>query len=123
MKRQQCLDGPAMIRAPGSHGRCPLYTPPTGPRAGEAQTRLIRTEVVDRTDQIHTVPQGWCTSRQRSPSACQRGPPLTKRRVQPLDVRRVDSPVAWRAASERLDARGRPSHDAAFHLPNAMLRE
>ena len=94
MKRHQFLDCPAMIRDPGGHGRCPLHTPPTGPRAGEAQTRMIRTEVVDRTDQIHAGLKGRRTARQRSPSACQRCQPLTKRRVQPLDVRRVDHPVA-----------------------------
>ena len=121
MKRQQFFDGPAMIRNLGGHGRCPLHRPPTGPRTGEAQARMIRTEVVDRTDQIHAMLQSRCTARQCSAASGQRRQSLTERRVQPLDVCRVDHPVALRAAPEGLDACGRTSNNPALHLDNPPL--
>lgn len=121
MKRQQCLDCPSMIRDPGGHGRCPLYIPPTGPRAGEAQTRMIRTEVGDRPAQIQAVPQGRGTARQRSAATGQGRQALTERRVQPLKVGRVEHPVALRAMPERLDACWRAIHDAAFDVDAAPL--
>ena len=121
MKRQQFFDGPAMIRNLGGHGRCPLHRPPTGPRTGEAQARMIRTEVVDRTDPIHAMLQSRCTARQCSAAPGQRRQSLTERRVQPLDVCRVDHPVALRAAPEGLDACGRTSNNPALHLDNPPL--
>jgi hypothetical protein len=121
MKRQQFLDGPAMIRNPCGHGRCPLHTPPIGPRASEAQTRMIRTEVVDRTNQIHAVPQSRRTACQRSATTGQRRQTLTERCVQPLHVRGVDDPVPLRAAPERLDACWRASNNPTLHLDNPPL--
>ena len=44
---------------------------------------------------------------ERATPACQRGQTLTKRRVQPFDVRRVDHAVALRPTPQRLNARGR----------------
>ena len=52
--------------------------------------------------------------RQGAPAPCQRGQPLTKRRVQPFDVGRIDHAVALRPVSECLDACGRAIHNAAF---------
>ena len=121
MKRQQFLDSPAMIRDPGGHGRCPLHTPPIGPRAGAAQTRMIRTAVVDRTDQIHAVPQSRRTARQRSAATGQRRQALTERCVQPLNVRRIDDTVPLRAAPERLDACWRASNNSVLHLDHPPL--
>lgn len=72
MKRQQLLDRPAMIGNPGCHGRCPLDTRSAGHRGSETQACVIRTEVVDRTDQIHPVPQCQHTARQRSAATGQR---------------------------------------------------
>ena len=114
MKRQQFLDGPAMIRDASGHRRC-------GPATGMGQTRMRCTEIIDRPDQIHAMLQRQRAARQRPASACQRGQPLTERRVQPLDVGRIDHPVALRAAPERLDACRRAIHNAAFDLDHAPL--
>src|SRR6266850_4599795 len=70
--RQQCSHTPTMIGDPSGHSRCPLPTPQPGPRGGEAQTRMWRTEVVDGTNQIHTVLQRQCAACERSASAGQR---------------------------------------------------
>src|SRR6266446_2580686 len=97
MKRQQCLDGPAMIRDASGHRRC-------CPATGGGQTRMWRAKIIDCTNKIHAVLQRQRTARQRATSACQRGQTLTERGVEPLDVSRIDDPVALRAPSERLDA-------------------
>jgi len=60
-------------------------------------------------------------ARKRAPPACQRGQPLTKRRVQPFDVCRVDHAVALCPTSARLNARRRAIHDAAFNVDDAPL--
>ena len=74
MKRQQFLDGPAMIRDASSHRRC-------GPATGVGQTRMRCAKIIDRTDQIHAMLQRQRAARQRATSACQRGQTLTERRV------------------------------------------
>src|SRR5712691_2324961 len=107
--RQQFSDTPAMIGDASSHGRCGLAT-------GLGQTRVRCAKIIDGTDEIHTVLQCQRAARQRAPSACQRGEPLTERRVEPLDVRRIDDPVALRAPSERLDASRRAIDNAAGGL-------
>src|SRR6266849_4408778 len=109
MKRQQCLDGPAMIRDASGHRRC-------CPATGEGQTRMWRAKIIDCTNKIHAVLQRQRTARQRATSACQRGQTLTERGVEPLDVGRIDDPVALRAPSERLDACRRAIDNAAFGL-------
>jgi hypothetical protein len=55
-----------------------------------------RIKIIDRTDEIHAVLQRQRTARQRSTSACQRDQTFTERRVEPLDVGRIDDPVALR---------------------------
>src|SRR6266446_4044566 len=109
MKRQQCLDGPAMIRDASGHRRC-------CPATGGGQTRMWCAKIIDCTNKIHAVLQCQRTARQRATSACQRGQTLTERCVEPLDVGRIDDPVALRAPSERLDACRRAIDNAAFGL-------
>src|SRR6266567_967830 len=109
MKRQQFLDGPAMIRDASGHRRC-------CPATGGGQTRMWRAKIIDCTDEIHTVLQRQRAARQRATSACQRGQTLTERCVEPLNVGRIDDPVALRAPSERLDACRRAIDNAAFGL-------
>ena len=77
MKRQQFLDGPAMIGDASGHRRC-------GPAPGGGEIRMGRAKIIDRAYQIHAVLQRQRAARERAPSACQRSQPLTKRRVQPL---------------------------------------
>ena len=103
-----------MIRDPSGHRRC-------GPATGMGQTRMRCAKIIDRTDQIHPMLQRQRAARQRPTAACQRGQTLTKRRVQPLDVRRVDHAVALRATPERLNACGRAIHDAALDVDDAPL--
>jgi len=55
------------------------------------------------------------------PSACQRGQPLPERRVQPLDVRRVDHPCPLCPTPERLHTRRRALHDAALDVDDTPL--
>src|ERR1700675_1159110 len=107
--RQQFSDTPAMIRDARSHRRCGLAT-------GLGQTRVRCAKVIDCPNQIHAMLQRQRAARQCATSACQRGEPLTECRVETLDVRRIDDPVALRAPSERLDARGRTIDNAVFGL-------
>jgi hypothetical protein len=109
MKRQQFLDGPAVVRDTSGHRRC-------CPATGVGQTRLRCAEIIDRTDERHAMLQRQCAARQRTPSACQRCQPLTKRRVQPLDVRGIDHAFPLRPTSERLDACRRTIDKAACGL-------
>src|SRR3977135_2897882 len=109
MKRQQFLDGPALIRDASGHRRC-------GPATGGGQTHMWRAKIIDGTDEIHTVLQCQRTARQCTTPACQRGQTLTERGVEPLDVGRIDDPAALRAPSERLDACRRAINNAAFGL-------
>ena len=87
------MDGPAMIGDPGGHGRRPLDTPHAGRRCGEAQTGMVRTEVVDAADQIPPLPQRQRMTHERSTATCQRRQALPERGLEPLDVGCVDHPV------------------------------
>src|SRR5262249_25887995 len=49
IKRQQFPDRPAMIRDASGHRRC-------GPATSGGQTRMRCAKIIDRTDQIHTMP-------------------------------------------------------------------
>ena len=75
-----------------------------------------RAKIIDRAYQIHAVLQRQRAARERAPSACQRGQTRTERGVEPLDVGRIDDPVALRAPSERLDACWRAIDNATFGL-------
>ena len=79
------------------------------------------TKIIDRTDQIHPMLQRQRAACQRPATACQRRQALTERRVQPLDVGRVDDAVPLRAAPERLDACGRAIHDATLDVDHPPL--
>src|SRR2546427_135517 len=97
MKRQQFLDGPAMIGDASGHRR-------GGPATGVGQTRMGCAEIIDRSDQIHPMLQCQRAARQRATSSCQRGQTRTEGRVQSFDVRRIDDAVALRTPPERLHA-------------------
>jgi hypothetical protein len=89
---------------PGGHGGRPLAFLPTCPSGRRAETRVRHTEVVDGPAHLDPMVQRQRTARQSpttEPQRCQR---LTARRVEPLDGRGVDDPIALRAAPERLDA-------------------
>src|SRR6266446_1435344 len=103
-----------MIRDASSHRRRLLAT-------CHAQTLVRRAEVIDGADHIHPLLQGQRAARQRPASACQRRQALTERRIEPLDIGRVDDPITLRAPPERLDACRRAIHDAAFDLDHASL--
>ena len=74
-----------MIGNASSHCRCGLAT-------GLGQTRVRCAEVIDRPDHIHAMLQGQRAARERPASTRQRRQTLTERRIQPLDIRRVDAP-------------------------------
>jgi hypothetical protein len=114
MKRQQLLDGPAMIRDASGHRRCCLTS-------GRGQTRMRSAEIIDRPDQIQAMLQRQRAARQRPTSTGQGGQPLTKRRVEPLDVRCVDHAVTLCPTSESLHTCGRAIHDAMFDGHDAPL--
>ena len=59
-------------------------------------------KIIDRADQIHAMLQCQRAPRQRPASARQRRQPLPERRVQPLDIRRVDHAVTLSPTPERL---------------------
>ena len=112
--RQQFAHTPAMIRDPSGHRR-------GGLAPGIRQTRMRGTEIIDRPDQVHPMVQRQCAARQCTPSTSQRYQTLTKRRVQPLDVRRVDHAVALGPTPERLNARWGAIHEAAFDVDDTPL--
>ena len=60
-------------------------------------------------------------ARQCTPSTGQRYQTRTKRRVQPLDIRRVDHAVALCPTPKRLNARGGAIHDTAFDVDDTPL--
>src|SRR5712691_10422162 len=97
MKRQEFLDGPAVVSDASGHCR-------RGPATGVGQTRMGCAEIIDRPDQIHTMLKRQRVARQRTTAACQRGQTCTEGRVQSLDVRRIDDAVALRTPPERLHA-------------------
>jgi hypothetical protein len=76
---------------------------------------MRRAEIIDRSDQIHPLLQRHRIARQRTPSTGQGGQPLTKGRVEPLDVRRVAHARALGPTAERLHTCGRALHDTAFN--------
>ncbi len=79
MKRQQFSDRPAMIRDASGHRWC-------GPATGVGQTRMRCTEIIDRTDQIHTMLQRQRAPRQRPAAARQRRQTRPECGVQSLDI-------------------------------------
>src|SRR2546427_6302183 len=81
-----------------------------------AQTLMRRAEVIDGADQVHPLLQGQRAARQRPASACQRRQALTERRIEPLDICRVDDPITLRAPPERLDACRRRSEEHTSEL-------
>src|SRR2546425_2540955 len=97
MKRQEFLDGPAVVSDASGHCR-------RGPATGVGQTRMGCAEIIDRPDQIHTMLKCQRVARQRTPAACQRGQTRTEGSVQSFDVRRIDDAVALRTPPERLYA-------------------
>ena len=109
MKRQQFVDGPAMIRDASGHRRC-------GPATGGGQTRMWRAKIIDGPDEIHTVLQRQRTARQCTPAACQRGQPLTERGVEPVTVgRRIAPPTAASERRVRLSPHAAPQYPDACH--------
>src|SRR5262245_6256249 len=121
MKRQQRLDGPAMMRDSRGHGRCLYSTSHPDCRMGVTQTLMRGTEVVDCSNQIHTMPQGQGVACQGPTSAGQYCQAFSECRIQPLAIRRVDHPIALRAPPQGLDTRRRAIDDAAFDLDYAPL--
>ena len=87
MKRQEFLDGPAVVSDASGHCR-------RGPATGVGQTRMGCAEIIDRTDQIHTMLQRQRATYQGPASARQRSEALTKRRIEPFDVGGIDDPSA-----------------------------
>src|SRR5438309_7699841 len=77
---------------------------------------MRRTKVVDRANQIHTMLQRQCTTCQCPAPACQRGEAFTERRVQPLNVGRIDHPLSLRAAPQCLHACWRAIDNTAVGL-------
>jgi hypothetical protein len=112
--RQQFSHIPPMSGDPGGHCRC--RRPPAA-----AKTRVRSTKIIDRADQIHSVLESQWAPRQRPPSPCKRCQPFAECGIEPLDVGRVEHPVAVRAVPERLDAGGCAIHDAALNVNYSPL--
>src|SRR3989440_11749732 len=109
MKRQQFLDGPAMIGEASGHRRC-------GPAPGVGQTRMGCAEIIDRSYKVHTMLKRQRAARQCATASCQRGQTRTEGRVQSFDVRGIDDAVALRTPPERLNACRGAIDNAAFGL-------
>jgi hypothetical protein len=74
MKRQQLLDGSAMIRNPSGrgHGWRPLGIPPACRSCRQVETCVRRPEVVDGPDHIHPLVQRQRPAQQRPTVTCER---------------------------------------------------
>ena len=91
---------------------------------------MIRTEVVDRANQIHPVIRG-CFASEGSPLACQgatsshqSGQTSTEGGLQPFDEGGVDQPASWRPLQHLLHLGGCTLHQAtddADHAPTRIL--
>jgi hypothetical protein len=86
MKRQQFLHRPAMVSDPRRHGRRCLLD--------GVETLVRRTKVIDRAHQEHPLVPCQGLACQRPAPTRQRREAFPERRVQPLDVRCIDAPVA-----------------------------
>src|SRR6516164_4913161 len=80
------------------------------------QTLMRRAKVIHRADQEHPLVQRQGIACQRPAPARQRGEAFSKRRVEPLNVCRIDYPVPLRSASERLYTCRRAIDHAAVGL-------
>jgi len=101
MKRQQCVHGPAMVRAPRRHGRGRLL------RMGH--TLMGCAKVLDRAHHEHALVQRQGMAGQRPAPARQRREVFPERRVQPFAGRRRDPPAALRATPAVSTRAGVPS--------------
>jgi hypothetical protein len=77
---------------------------------------MRRTKIIDRPDQIHTVVQCQCAPHQCPTSAYQWGEAFTERRIQPLNIGRIDHASALRAAPQCLHACRCAIDDTPFRL-------
>jgi hypothetical protein len=115
MKRQQFVHCPAMVGDPSGHGRCCLLH--------RMQTRMRRAKVIDRAHQEHPLVQRQGLACQGPATACQWRKAFPKRRVEPLNVRRVDHAVPLRPTLERLHTCRRAGDKAPFgrdHSPSLI---
>ena len=103
-----------MIGDPGGHRRC--RRPPAA-----AKTGVRRTNIRDRADQIQSVLERQWAPRQRTPAPYPHCQAFANGGSEPLDVGRVDPPVAVRALPERRDAGGCAIHDAALDVNDSPL--
>ena len=108
-----------MVGDPSCHGRCPVGRYRASRLGSKAETRVICTKIIDRTDQVHPVLQRQGLACQRPATARQRCEAFPKRCVEPLHVRCIDHPVPLRPASERLHACRRAIDNAAFSLDHS----
>src|SRR5262249_14383035 len=118
-EREQFLDRPDMIGPSGGHGRRPLE-PLLAPPLPEAQAFMLGAEVVHTADQVHPFLQRPLLTDQRPAAPHQRRQAGAERRVEPLDVRRVDLPARLRLAQLLLDLfLAAPDHAAEDPLEQA----
>jgi hypothetical protein len=77
--------------------------------------------MIDRAEPIHAVLERQWVPRQHPPLPGQRGQAFAAGSLEPLEVGRMDHPVAVRAVAERLDAGGWAIHDAALEGHDSPL--
>src|SRR4029453_11983666 len=83
---------------------------------------MRRTQIIDGADQEHPLVQRQGVTCQRPAAARQRREAFPERRVESLNVRRLDHPVPLRAASERLHPCWCALDNAAFGLDDMSPR-
>src|SRR5262252_4256707 len=108
MKRQQCTHRPAMVSDPSGHSRRRLLH--------MGQTLMRRAKVIDCAYQEHPLVQRQSVTGQCPATARQRCEVFPKRRVEPLNVGRIDHSVPLRSATKRLHTCRRALDNAAFGL-------
>src|SRR5262245_61047857 len=109
MKRQQLLNGPAMIRDASGHGR-------GGPALHGSEARMWGAEIIDRTNKVHPMLQRAQMTRQSAPPSRQRREVFAEGRVQPLNIGRVDHAVSLRLAPQFPHACWRAINNTPFNL-------
>jgi len=86
--------------------------------AGEAQTGMGRTEIVDATNQRHSMPQCQCP-----PTTWQCRQALPERNIKPLDVGRVTHPRPGEYRPSVSTCAGGPSNNTALNVDHLAVTQ
>jgi hypothetical protein len=119
-RAQQLVHRPTKVGQARRHRRCPVLSlEPTSRLGGDPQDVMLPAEVVRTSHQVHPTGQNPIAPRDRPTAPHQRAHRRTGRRVEPLDVRRVDPRPLPGRRQHSCDRLGRPDHHATSDVYQA----